>query len=81
MVCMIWQETFGKGVRIGTTVANISGCCAGGPGTTLLISCVWLTAASTVRMVGPTALDFDVLRICLNSLLNRKSLSLLRISH
>ena len=63
---MIWQETFGNGVRIGTTVANISGCCAGGLGTTLLISCVWLTASPTRRAMGPTPSDFVVWQDGLN---------------
>ena len=66
MVCMIWQETFGNGVRIGTTVANISGCCAGGLGTTLLISCVWLTASTTRRAMGTTPSDFVVWQDVLN---------------
>ena len=68
MVCMIWPATSGNGVRIGTTVADISGCCAGGLGTTILISCVWLTASTTLRAMGTTPSGFVVWQDRLNRL-------------
>ena len=76
MVCMIWPATFGNGVRIGTTVADISGCCMGGLGTTLLISCVWLTASTTLRVMGTTPSGFVVWQDRLNRLRAVRSTSL-----
>ena len=75
MGCMIWRVTFGNGVRIGMERTIIvvhqlrirqgrtqapGGCCGVVIGSTLLATCGWLTATTTVRLVGTTTTGFDV---------------------
>ena len=62
----------GNGVRIGIAVSVETECCGAGLGTALLAPCAWLTATTaTLRLIGTPTSGFDVLRICLNPLLNR----------
>lgn len=46
-------------IRQGRAQAH-TGCCGVVIGTTLLSTCGWLTAITTLRIVEPTATDFDV---------------------
>ena len=51
---------FGNGVKIGIAVTKYPGCCGAGLGTTVLTSCRWLAATTTLRLMGATTADFDV---------------------
>ena len=49
-----------NGVRISMTATDAKKCCRVGLGTSIRISSAWLTVATALRLLGPTAMGFDV---------------------